>query len=109
RTQVPSLRSTGFRSLAGAGLSGRIDGTDVTLGRRSMFSGHPWLSALPDPEPGLTEVLVEAGPLCGRLLLRDTLRPEAAGTVAAFRSRGVDVTMLTGDRKESAGLVARDL
>ena len=98
-----------FESLAGQGLRAVIDGKPASQGRRSMFAEDPWLSALPDPAPGLTEVLVKAGELKGRLLLRDAPRSEAAPLVKQLAGEGIRVTMLTGDREESARLVAGEL
>ena len=54
----------------------------------------------------MTEVLVTAGDLAGRILLRDAPRLEAASTVTKLREEGIEVTMLTGDPEESAKLVA---
>lgn len=98
-----------FESLPGNGLRGKIDGDATSLGRRSMFASNPWISALPHPEPGATEVLVQSGELAGRLILRDTPRPEAKPLVAELVRQGIRVTMLTGDREESARLVAAEL
>jgi Cd2+/Zn2+-exporting ATPase len=101
--------TTGFESLAGKGLKGKLGETSLLLGRRSLFEGNSWINELPDPEPGMTEVLVTAGDLSGRILLRDAPRLEAASTVAKLREEGIEVTMLTGDREESAKLVATEL
>lgn len=98
-----------FESIAGKGLKGKVGSDDVLLGRRSMFEGNAWIGALPDPEPGITEVMVTAGGLSGRLLLRDAPRLEAVPTVKALQRQGIEVTMLTGDREESAKLVAEEL
>src|SRR5690606_5390146 len=100
---------TDFESLSGSGLRGRVGGDGTALGRRSMFAAHPWLAGLPQPEPGTTEVLVLSGELAGRLILRDTPRPEAKPLVAELARQGIRVTMLTGDREESARLVADEL
>ena len=96
-------------SVAGQGLAGKVDGAAVRLGRRSFFSADSPLAGLAEPEAGTTEVLVEAGECRGRLILRDTPRPEAAGTLERLRERGITVTMLTGDREESARRVAEEL
>lgn len=50
-----------FESLAGKGLRGTVESTGVLLGRRSLFEGQEWIGTRPDPEPGMTEVLVTAG------------------------------------------------
>lgn len=102
--------ATAFESIAGQGLKGEVNGVAVALGRRAMFPDHPWISRLPDPEPGLTEVLVVAadGGAC-RILLRDALRPESKGLIRRLHAHGIKVSMLTGDRAESAQLVAGEL
>jgi len=100
---------TTFESISGQGLSGKVATIPARQGRRAMFTDDPWLSALPDPEPGLTEVLVSAGDLKGRLLLRDAPRSEAAPLIRELAAQNIRVTMLTGDRPESAELIAREL
>ncbi|WP_052573534.1 heavy metal translocating P-type ATPase [Haloferula sp. BvORR071] len=101
---------SGFESISGQGLEGSIGGRIVRQGRRAMFSGDAWLSALPDPQPGLTEVLVQAGEdLRGRILLRDAPRSEAAPLIRRLAEEQIRVTMLTGDRPESAELIAKEL
>jgi Cu+-exporting ATPase len=50
--------------------------------------------------------VAEGGELLGLLGLSDTVRPEAAGVVRALLSRGLIVTMITGDNPEAAGAVA---
>lgn len=98
-----------FASLSGQGLQAKVGGIPSSQGRRSMFAGDPWLSALPDPAPGLTEVLVKSGELRGRLLLRDAPRTEAAPLIRKLADENIRVTMLTGDRPESAALIAEEL
>jgi len=98
-----------FESIAGHGLQATIGGTPATQGRRAMFTDDAWLTALPDPAPGLTEVLVKHGELKGRLLLRDAPRTEAAPLIRQLAGENIRVTMLTGDRPESAELIAREL
>ncbi|MCP5536988.1 MAG: heavy metal translocating P-type ATPase [Akkermansiaceae bacterium] len=112
RAGVPR-KVTDFQSLPGKGLSGIIDGKAVTLGRRShvVDSGkaNPWLESLPLPEAGLTEVIVHSDNLTGRLLLRDTPRPEAARLIRQLNQQGVKTSMLTGDRAASAQLIADEV
>jgi Cd2+/Zn2+-exporting ATPase len=109
RKLAVSREVSGFESIAGQGLAGKVDGIPARQGRRTMFADDAWLSALPDPEPGLTEVLVSAGELKGRLLLRDAPRAEAAPLIRRLEQQGIHVTMLTGDRAESAALIAKEL
>jgi Cd2+/Zn2+-exporting ATPase len=105
-----AIPAADFESLAGHGLRGVVDGLPVTLGRRSLFPDHPWVTGLPDPAPGLSEVIIVANKeTAGRILLRDAPRPEAAGLIRELRGRKLKLTMLTGDREESARLLAGEL
>jgi len=47
-----------------------------------------------------------AGRLLGVIAVGDMLKPDAAAAVAALRARGVDVVMLTGDRRATAEAIA---
>jgi Zn2+/Cd2+-exporting ATPase len=96
-------------SIAGQGLRGEVSGLTASQGRRGLFPENAWIHALPDPEPGLTEVLVGGGETFGRILLRDGLRPESKGLIQRLHDDGIKVTMLTGDRPQAAELVAKEL
>lgn len=96
-------------SIAGQGLRGEVSGLTASQGRRGLFPENAWVHALPDPEPGLTEVLVGGGETFGRILLRDGLRPESKGLIQRLHDDGIKVTMLTGDRPQAAELVAKEL
>jgi Cd2+/Zn2+-exporting ATPase len=98
-----------YESLAGKGVKGMIDGEAVAQGRRSLFPNSKWLNDLADPPVGLTEVLVETPNLAGRILLRDAPRPESKQLIAEMQALGIKVAMLTGDRPESAALLAGEL
>ena len=52
------------------------------------------------PENGLT--------LVGIVAIRDDVRPEAVEAIAAVQKAGVQVVMITGDRKETAVAIAKD-
>ena len=98
--------SDDFRSLTGMGITGTVQNTLVKLGRRDLFKEDAWDNMPPLPEVGVTETLISTGTLRGRILLRDQVRPESAGLLQKLYALGLKVTMLTGDRAESAQLVA---
>ncbi|MDX2111494.1 MAG: cation-translocating P-type ATPase [Verrucomicrobiota bacterium] len=119
RAIVKSLRtrnlelpaSTDFRSLTGNGLEGTVTGyaSPVRLGRRTLFANEAWPKAIPEPEVGISETLVQCGAVSGRILLRDTIRETSAPLLKRLYSAGLKVTMLTGDRQEAAERVASQL
>lgn len=86
---------------AGQGVAGLIDGRPARLGR-AAFVGAPTLRG------GETELwfgFEDAAPV--RLQFSDTVRADAARTIAALRSRGVTIEILSGDLTASVEATAR--
>jgi Cu+-exporting ATPase len=73
---------------AGYGVRARVKGREVAVSR-----------------PGI-QVTVD-GRFAGEIEVADTLKPEAAEAVGTLRRMGIEVWMLTGDRKETAEAIAR--
>jgi Cu2+-exporting ATPase len=101
----------------GFGIRGRVEGAQVAVGTAAWLHRQGVVAdALDDAPPdslgggagGLIHCAVDG---CAALLLatEDRLRPGAAELVERLRSRGVRVTLLTGDRRESAERVAAAL
>mgnify|MGYP001047819896 CR=1 FL=1 len=96
------------QAVPGAGLSGRLDGRALRLGRPGWIDP----GELVDPvrrmqSGGATAVLVEAdGRLLGAIAVRDELRPEAPEVVARLQRSGYRVAMLTGDNHATASALA---
>ena len=98
-----------FESVTGRGLKAELDGKECRLGARSWFAleqreDHLRAGAVPGApvHAGFSEVWVEAGDLLGRVILRDDIRPQAAGVVRELREEGLRSVVLTGDRKAAA-------
>lgn len=98
-----------YESISGKGVKGIVRGESLVQGRRSLFSPQSWVVQLPPPSQGLTEVLLESASLSGRILLRDAPRLESKPLIRELQGMGIKVTMLTGDRPESAALLAGEL
>jgi Cu+-exporting ATPase len=79
----------GFTAEAGHGVRARIGGREVVVGR-----------------PGIT-VTVD-GTIAGSIDVADTIKPEAASAVSRLLTMGIDVRMITGDRRETADAIARE-
>jgi heavy metal translocating P-type ATPase len=96
----------------GSGLCGEVEGHQVRLGGADFVgsAADNWsltLMARLDFQ-GLGSSLVSIdGQLAGAILFADPLRKEAARALRKFKRMGVDkVVMLTGDRLETAELIA---
>ncbi|HEX9108278.1 MAG TPA: cation-translocating P-type ATPase, partial [Longimicrobiales bacterium] len=87
---IPLARAQDVREVAGAGISGTLD-------------GRAW--RLRAGAPGEVQLLEESG-VARRIRLADAMRPDAASTVAALKAEGVDLALLTGDHAEAAERIA---
>ena len=108
---------TGFAALPGAGVSGTVDGTVITVGSPRLF-GELALAvprelrrAVDDAESaGRTAVLAGwDGQARAVLVIADQLKPHAAEAVAALRRLGLRPVLLTGDNERAAWHVAGQL
>jgi len=81
--------ATGFTALAGQGVRAQVGGREVTVGR-----------------PGIM-VTVDGAPV-GTIEIADTIKPEAAAAVRRLRGMGMEVWMVTGDRRETAERIANE-
>lgn len=93
-------------------------GVEATIGASTVFVGKPKYVAeiatgVPPLEvnPGEAAIYVAVdGVFAGSVTLRDEIRPDAGSTLSALRRLGVNnVMMLTGDNKQVAAHVGREL
>lgn len=101
-----------FESITGQGVRAQVDGGHAFLGRRELVAAGPfaqWLEKVPPAAAEFSEVWVVAPGIVGRLLLKDQLRAESRGVLAALKTSGIRTYMLTGDRRHTAESVAKEL
>ena len=120
---VPS--ATGFQARVGKGVRAVVDDTTIHIGNPSYFEtlDGDTVAHLDDgldavaawQAEGKTSVLVAAESggarqVLGWLAFADTLREDAAETIAALRKLGVEhIVMLTGDHEEVARRIAEQV
>ena len=105
-----------FEAIAGHGISGVADGRKILLGNRRLFAREGIDTASAEAAmaqlelAGKTAMLIGFdGALVGVVAVADTIKPEAKEAIAALRSEGVEVVMLTGDNKRTAEAIGREL
>src|SRR2546430_1410030 len=76
------------KTLPGQGVSGIVDGHEVQVGR---------------------EGVVIDGRVAGRITFADPIKSTTPEALRALRAKGISVTMLTGDSRENAEAVAKQL
>ncbi len=102
------------RTIAGAGVEGRIDGVLYRVGAAKRLSATPdvetakWLSD--QEEDGSTSVIVlKDDQVIGALALRDVARSDAKSALADLNSLNITPVMLTGDATRVAKRMAGEL
>jgi Cu2+-exporting ATPase len=113
--EIPQASS--FRALTGRGVTADIHGTTYAVGgpamlrQRELAVPESLRSLIAGWEDRGAAVLYLTGPgeIIGAMALEDEIRPEARQAVTDLRSMGVEVAMITGDARQVADAVARDL
>lgn len=93
----------------GDGISGRVDGVPVRLGRPGFVDPGRWAERVLQLErAGATVVLLARdGRTVGAIAVRDELRPEAAEAVRQLHGIGIAaVAMVSGDNERTANALA---
>ena len=100
----------GFLAEPGVGVSARVRGKQVQVGRMEPASperlGDELLRQYPTAT--LVSVVVDGRP-AGTLVLADPVKAEAPEAIAELRRAGLRVIMVTGDREVTARAVAQSL
>jgi heavy metal translocating P-type ATPase len=111
--ELPLLDLDGFQATAGFGVTARIAGQRVLVGRPAFLASEGVaLSALGEviahlEGEGHTVVAVARGRrVLGVIALADTLRPEAAEAITGLRRAGVTPVLVTGDNPRAAAHIA---
>ena len=107
-----------FRALTGRGVEATVDGTPYAVGGPALLRERQL--AVPE-SPGRRRRRVEAAAarrsstssrgdeVVAAFALEDAIRPEAGEAVDELRQLGIDVAMITGDARQVADAVGREL
>lgn len=111
---IPAV--TGFQMLVGRGVTGRVDGRDVSLGNAKLMQDERVDIAAAEAfasqsrEKGATAMyLAIDGRLAACISLADAVKASTKPALDALHAAGVRLIMATGDNEATAKAVARDL
>jgi Cu+-exporting ATPase len=114
KVQIPAAKEV--VEVPGKGVRGRVDGRLITVGRLGLLqeSGahhdHMHGQAHTERVRGNSVVFVGCDTQCiGVIVMHDLVRPEAMEAVQELIAAGVQPTLVTGDNKDTATAVARDV
>jgi P-type Cu2+ transporter len=109
--------ASGFRSLTGRGVEATAEGTVYAVGGPALLRERG--ARIPPELEDAIEAwhargaavlhLVRGDKVIGSFALEDEVRPEAREAVAALKSMGIKLVMITGDARQVADAVAADL
>jgi Cu2+-exporting ATPase len=104
----------GFRAIPGKGAEGMVKGRNVKavspgyLKENNIVATDPRIVALGKQGKTVIFVMVENA-LKGAIALADIIRPESKDAIARLKAMGIRCIMLTGDKKEVADWVAKEI
>lgn len=106
-----------FSSVAGGGVTASVAGVKLLAGNEAFMaqsgvavSAELHSAAAQLAEDGKTPLLVAGnGALLGVVAVADVVKRDSAAAVAALRSMGCEVVLLTGDNRRTADAIARQV
>jgi Cu+-exporting ATPase len=114
--QIPLLAVEGFQSLTGQGLTGTMQGRQVSIGNAAFMSSlgasatalQPQAEAL--QQDGQTVMYVAlAGRFAGLIAVADPIKDSTPEAIRQLQNAGIHIVMVTGDNHTTAEAVARKL
>lgn len=113
---VQERKLEAFRSIAGRGVVGKVDGSEIQAGRAAALAQLPEGSegrelaaraAALEADGATVIALFKDGAAFGALAVADAPKPESAEAIAELRRQGKKVVLLTGDNEGAARATAR--
>ncbi|MBX9775039.1 MAG: heavy metal translocating P-type ATPase [Xanthobacteraceae bacterium] len=111
--QLPLADVSGFESVAGKGVRGRVDGVDLLVGSPRLLqeSGVPLgdhREAIAEREARAQTVVAVArdGVLLGLVSISDAVKRDAAEAIARLHAENIETVLITGDNRRTATALA---
>ncbi len=107
---LPIPQPESLEELPGCGICAWLEGQQILCGNEKLMTkyGIP-TEALPESTGGTQVLVARAGKILGRIRIDDTRKPEAPAAMRQLKEMGIATAMLTGDREDSARIVADEL
>ena len=107
------LNVESFENTAGSGVVASVDGTEIRVGRRTLFDVVPdnieALAAEAEAHGSTAVFAGREGTAELVLVVSDRIKPTSKAAIAAFHDQGLTVTLLTGDNERTAQSVAAEV
>ena len=103
-----------FESVSGLGSRARVGESRITVGSRKFIESEGTRTEMLGRSASILEAsgktcvfVTKDGMVAGIIALADTIRPMAKHAVSLLKKMGLEVMMLTGDRRQTAEAIAR--
>lgn len=107
--EIDRSRISGLEEAAGFGVSAVMDGKKIIAGNLRHMEQNG-ISCRQADETGTVVYTACDGKYLGYIVIADELKPDAREAVSKLNACGIrDIIMLTGDRKETAEAVAKEI
>ena len=113
---LPLASASAFEAIPGQGVRARVNGADLLLGNETLMQAEGVVlgSLAGEAErlasDGKSPLFVAVdGKATGLLAVADVLKPEAQDALALLTRMGLEVVILTGDRRATAEAIARQV
>jgi P-type Cu+ transporter len=101
--------ATAFEAVAGRGVRATVDGASILAGTASFLADAGIDATGLDVGTASPVWVARDGVVIGLIGLADTVKPDAADAVARLRAEGLEVWMITGDRRGVAEAVGAEV
>ncbi|MBQ9306892.1 MAG: cadmium-translocating P-type ATPase [Clostridia bacterium] len=102
-------RVTEVEEISGHGIQAIVDGKTVAIGNDRLMQ-RVGAAYQPCSSVGTIVHIAVDGRYCGHILIADRVKPHAAQAISELHALGISrAVMLTGDRKETAEAIAREI
>lgn len=99
------LEATDFKTIAGGGITARVDGKEVIIGNEKIMKQFN-ITPIEHNLSGYTLIYVACDGTClGVIAISDKIKPTSAAAVSKLKQKGFSVVMLTGDNAASANRI----
>ncbi len=113
--KLPILEITDFENIAGLGIKAKIENDEILLGNSKMLAKYEIQNKYVDDEKTLAEegnsivYVVKNKEIIAIIGINDVIRENAKEVIATLNNNKIQTIMLTGDNKETAQRIAKDI
>ena len=101
-------RVSEIKEISGKGVSASVDGHAVLAGNAELMEEFH-IPYIPCHHVGTLVHMAIDGQYAGHILIADVIKPHSSMAVSELKKNGIEVIMLTGDARNTAEKVAKDL